>query len=286
MKKTAIIYFSQNGSTGAIAEKIAKGLKDKEFQVDLFDITNGEYPDIGGYDMIGIGFPVYIYRPPFNVLTYLKSLKDLNGLPFFVFMMYGTKPGKSGNTIRTALTVKGGREIGYAKFKGADYFLGFLQRGVLFSPNNPDKEEITLAEHFGHDIVENFAGKQYDPPPADPAPGIVYSMEKLSTNKFFVRYVYTYFFKVDKEACNSCGICIQKCPNNNIRFNQEDIPIWGRNCIFCLYCEMKCPKDAIRSIADWSIMAPFMNYNIAQGIKDPSIHHVKITHSKGKTTKL
>jgi hypothetical protein len=49
---------------------------------------------------------------------------------------------------------------------------------------------------------------------------------------------------------------------------------------------MKCPKDAIRSIADWSIMAPFMNYNIAEGIKDPSIHHVKITHSKGKIKRL
>jgi hypothetical protein len=33
-------------------------------------------------------------------------------------------------------------------------------------------------------------------------------------------------------------------------------------------------------------MAPFMNYNIAEGIKDPSIHHVKITHSRGKTRLL
>jgi ferredoxin/flavodoxin len=286
MKKAAIIFFSQNGSTGTIAENIAKGLEYKAFQVDLFDITSGEYPDIDGYDMIGIGFPVYIYRPPFNLLTYLKSLNDLNGLPFFVFMMYGTKPGKAGNTIRTALAVKGGREIGYVKFKGADFFLCFLKRGVLFSPDNPDKDEKIQAQQFAYDIVENFVGRQYDPPPADPAAGIVYSMEKLSTSKFFVRYMYTYFFKVDKETCNSCGICIQKCPNNNIRFNQEDIPIWGRNCIFCLYCEMKCPKDAIRSIADWSIMAPFMNYNIAEGIKDPSIHHVKITHSKGKITRL
>jgi flavodoxin/ferredoxin len=286
MKKTAIFYFSQNGSTGAMAKKIGKGLTDKQFHVDLFDITDGEYPDIGGYDMIGVGFPVYIYRPPFNVLTYLKSLNDLNGLPFFVFMMYGTKPGKAGNTVRTALKHKGGREVGYAKFKGADYFLGFLQRGVLFSPNNPNADEKKGAEHFGHDIAENFAGKPYDPPPEDPAPGIVYSMEKLVTSKFFVRYMSTWFFKVDKEACNSCGICIQKCPNKNIRFNQKDVPLWGRNCIFCLYCEMKCPKDAIRSIADWSMMAPFMNYNISEAIKDTSTHHVKITHSKGKTRLL
>ena len=43
---------------------------------------------------------------------------------------------------------------------------------------------------------------------------------------------------------------------------KNGIPQWGRNCLFCLYCEMKCPKDAIKSPVDWLIMAPFMNYNI------------------------
>ena len=27
--------------------------------------------------------------------------------------------------------------------------------------------------------------------------------------------------------------------------NEKGQPVWGRDCLFCLYCEMHCPEDAI-----------------------------------------
>ena len=76
MPKALIAYFSQGGTTEAIAKKISDGLQDEKFQVDLHNIAESKPPDISEYDMIGIGSPVYIFRPPFNVSDYLNSLPE------------------------------------------------------------------------------------------------------------------------------------------------------------------------------------------------------------------
>ena len=286
MKKVLIAYFSQGGTTRSIAEHILNGMKYKNWEVDLYDITNDLPPNIDSYDIVGIGSPVYIYRPPFNVIKFIKTLPELNGRPFFVFILYGTKPGDTGNLIRDALTHKGGKEIGYKKFKGADFFLGYLQRGFLFSPDNPNKNELEIANNYGQEIVTTFSNDAYLKPDRDSGPGIIYTIENLITKKILIKYVYSYFFKVDMGKCNSCEICAKKCPNNNIHLNENGIPKWGRNCSFCIFCEMKCPKDAITSIIDWPIMAPFMAYNVYQAKNDPVVDQVKVIHSKGKTKRI
>ena len=286
MKKALIAYFSQSGTTRSVSEQILKGLTDKQVQVDLYDIAEGPLLEIDSYDIIGIGSPAYIFRPPFMVIEFIKSLPDLDGLHFFTFVMYGIRPGKTGNVIRNLLTIKGAKEIGYAKFKGADFWVGYLQRGYLFSPDNPNNNELDMAKIFGREIAVNLSDNNYIKPDMDSGPGIVYTIENLITKKFLTNYVYSYFFKADAEKCDSCKVCLINCPNNNISLDTNGIPQWGRDCLFCLYCEMKCPKDAIKSPVDWLIMAPFMNYNIYYADKDPSIDQAKVVHRKGKTKRV
>jgi len=195
MKKALIAYFSQGGTTRSISEQILSGIKKSGFHVDLYNIADDHPPDINDYAMIGVGSPTYIFRPPFNVLKYIKSLPELNGLPFFIFVLYGTKPGATGKILRHALFIKGGRQIGYAKFKGADFFLGYLQRGFLFSPDNPDKNELENAHAFGQTITDNYSDGNYIKSEKDLNPGIV-SIENLITKKFFVKYIYSFFLRL------------------------------------------------------------------------------------------
>lgn len=115
-------------------------------------------PTAGGYDLIGLGSPVYMYRPPFNVLDYVQGLPDLKGLASFVFVLYGTYRGDTGTVLRHALTRKGAREVGYFHCRGADYFLGYLKQGTLFSPDHPTAEELAQAEGFGRDVAARLAG--------------------------------------------------------------------------------------------------------------------------------
>jgi flavodoxin/Pyruvate/2-oxoacid:ferredoxin oxidoreductase delta subunit len=279
-----MVYFSQGGTTRKIAEKISDGLNQGQYQTDLHNLVDGPPPDIKDYDMIGIGSPVYIFRPPFNMLDYIKSLPDLNGLPFFVFLLHGTNIGFAGNMLRKTLEGKGGKEIGYTYFKGADYFIGYVQRGVLFSPENPTEEELKSAEQLGRDIASNVSENKYVKPDKDPFPPVVYAIERMITNRFLTKQVYSRFFKVEKEKCTVCNICLELCPMGNIALDATGFPEWDRNCNFCFYCEMKCPEDAISSPVDWLIFAPLINYNISFASKDPTIDQVRVSHTKGKTT--
>jgi flavodoxin len=120
MNKVLIAYFSQEGVTAAAATQIARRFKDNNYEVDLCNILDGAIPLIHRYDILGIGSPVYILRPPFNIMEYIETLPDLSGMPFFLFITNGSYPGTAGKVIRRALLKKGGKEVGYTRYTGED----------------------------------------------------------------------------------------------------------------------------------------------------------------------
>jgi flavodoxin len=134
-----IVYYSQGGTTAQVAESIAAGLRAAEYQVDLYNMIDGRPPDLDGYDLLGIGAPVYYFRMPFSVIDYLNALPGLAGLPAFVFLLYGTFRGNAGNLIRHALADKGAREVGYFCCMGGDYYLSWPRPRLLAvgSPRTP-----------------------------------------------------------------------------------------------------------------------------------------------------
>ena len=50
-------------------------------------------------------------------------------------------------------------------------------------------------------------------------------------------------FKIDKNACNSCGDCVPKCPMWAVDAKKKEIDLSA--CITCHVCQSACPKDAI-----------------------------------------
>jgi Fe-S-cluster-containing hydrogenase component 2 len=74
------------------------------------------------------------------------------------------------------------------------------------------------------------------------------------------------------------------CPNSNIQEDKDGRPKWGRNCIACLYCEMKCPQGAISSMIDK--LGLIWGYNVRQMSADKSLQFVKVRHSRGRTERL
>jgi len=269
-----------------VAESIAIGLRTTGYQVNLVNMKDEKPPDLSGYDLLGIGSPVYYYRPPFNVMDYVNALDELVGLPTFVFILHGTYLGDAGNAIRNTLARKGAAEVGYFHCRGADYALMYLKAGYLFSPHHPTEEELTLAEAFGREVAARVAGKQYVRPKDDPSPSTVYRLERFLTSRWFARQIYSRLFTVDEKRCTACEICRKLCPTGNIIEGDGGRPVWGRNCLLCLTCESKCPKDAITSPASWPLFRPFTSYNVHVASKDPSLDHVQVIHSHGRTQLL
>ena len=283
MLKCLIVYFSQGGTTARVAETIASGMQLEEYNVDMCNIKNELPPEIRGYDVLGIGSPVYWYRPPFNVMDYLNRLPELNGLPVFVFVLYGTYRGDTGTTLRRLLARKGAREVGYFSCRGDDAFLGYLKMGYLFSPGHPLEVELTKARDFGQTLGSNVAGKQYVKPEEDQPPAAVYQLERFLANRWMCQNIFSRFFTADAKKCNRCGICIKLCPTRNVTEGKGGYPQWGRNCLACFTCELKCPKDAVRSPIDWPIFLPLLSYNVRKASRDSSLDHVRVIHTGGQT---
>jgi flavodoxin/Fe-S-cluster-containing hydrogenase component 2 len=286
MSKSLIVYFSQSGTTARVAESITVGLRAAEWQVDLCNLKDEQPPEIGGYDLLGIGSPVYYYRPPFNVMDYVKNLPDLSERASFVFVLHGTYRGDTGTTIRRTLARKGAREVGYLHCRGADYYLGYLKQGYLFSPGSPTAEELAQAEVFGCEVAARVAGESYARPEEDRSPAAIYRLERFLASHWLVRQIYSRLFAVDTKQCSACGLCMKLCPTGNITKDTMQRPVWGRNCLLCLTCELKCPKGAITSPVSWPLFTPFMVYNVSHASRDAALEHARVIHKHGHTQRV
>jgi flavodoxin/Pyruvate/2-oxoacid:ferredoxin oxidoreductase delta subunit len=282
IRKVLIATFSQTGSTLQVAEKISQGLQSMGCEVEFYSITGKPLSVTKDFDIIGIGTPAYIFRPPFIVSDFVKSLPDLKGKSFFVFTLHGTIPGDTGNHIRRQLRKKHARDVGYFLCHGADYFIGYLKRGYLFSPDSPSKSELVAAVRFGKVVVWRFESSIYETEKYDPAINPIYAIERFTTNRRNSKLLYK-LFKVN-DQCNGCGICINVCPTRNIVADPDDKPVWHNQCLLCGTCEMKCPKDAITSAFDLGILSPFMNYNIRMA-RQKKIPYARVRHAGGKTVR-
>jgi flavodoxin/ferredoxin len=276
MAKALIVYFSQGGTTTQVADRIAGGLRTNGHHVDLFNMKDDRPPDVGSYELLGIGFPVYYYRPPFNVMEYLHALPDLNGLPSFVFVLHGTYRFDAGTVARRALARKRAREVGYYHCRGAEFWVGYLHEGYVFSPGHPTDGELARAEAFGFEIAARVAGRQYAKRRDDEAPSPVYRLERFLTNRWLARNVYSRLFRVDRKKCDSCGLCLEVCPMGNITEVPGKRLRWGRDCLLCLYCELKCPVEAITSPASWPLFRPFAMYNVWRAAADRLLDHERV----------
>lgn len=283
MPRSLIVYFSQGGTTARIAERIAGGLRSRGYWIDICNLKDERPPGAAGYDLLGVGSPVYHFRPPFAVTDYLNDLPDLAGLPAFVFLLHGTYYWDAGNRVRRALARKGARETGYLRCRGADYFLGYLKLGYLFSPGHPTTEELARAEQFGREVAGRVADRGYVKAEDDPSPEAMYRLERLLVCRWLVRHLYSRLFRVDADRCSGCGLCIKLCPGQNIVGSKGGRPVWGRECLLCLTCEMKCPKDAITSPVSGPLFRPFLLYNVRHASRDPSLDCVRVSHRHGVT---
>jgi flavodoxin/formate hydrogenlyase subunit 6/NADH:ubiquinone oxidoreductase subunit I len=286
MSKSLIVYFSQGGTTARTTQSIAAGLRTAGYQVDLCHLKDEQPPTLDGYDLLGIGMPVYAFRPPFVLTDYVQSLPDLTGLPAFTFVLYGTLRGDAGTAMRRLLARKGAREVGYFTCRGDDYFLGYLKQGYLFSPDHPTAEELAQAETFGQEVAARAAGQAYVPPEEDRPPAAIYRLERFAVSRLLAEQVYSRLFRVDKDKCTACGLCVQECPTGNITEDTEGRPVWGRNCLSCLYCEMNCPEEAISSPLSWPLFVPFYKYNVSRASRNPSLDYVRVKHSQGRVQRL
>jgi flavodoxin/Pyruvate/2-oxoacid:ferredoxin oxidoreductase delta subunit len=283
--KSLIVYFSQMGSTEKVAKAIAAGLWSGGYETTFLDLKHGLAVELGQYELLGIGSPVFNYNQPFNVVDFLESLPGLNEKGTFLFNTFGTYKFDADAVLIKLATNKGAKVLGYFACRGYDSFLGYAKLGHLFSQDHPDAKDLGAAEEFGRKIAGAPTGDfilKTTVSTRSRAP-IIYKIERLATNRWLSAEIYSRFFKLSETKCTGCKLCARICPTSNIDSNELGQPLWQRHCIGCLMCEMRCPHDAIRSpVADWAVFRPFLEHNIRAALKDSSIEHVRVKHLNGR----
>jgi menaquinone-dependent protoporphyrinogen IX oxidase len=83
-----------------VAESIAQGLREKGYDVDLWNLKDGPPPNPRAYRLFGIGSPVYYFHIPFNMARYVEHLPNLDGTPVFAFIVHGTNRIDTANWLR------------------------------------------------------------------------------------------------------------------------------------------------------------------------------------------
>jgi flavodoxin/NAD-dependent dihydropyrimidine dehydrogenase PreA subunit len=268
MLKTAIIYASQNGSTKKIAERINTALTKEGADVSLFNIHQKEDINIDNYDLIGIGCPTYISRPSYAIMDILDKLANLENKKVFTFVTYGSEIGDGSNLLRNKIRKMRGIDVGYLTSTGKHLFPGYTKNGYLFSPKDPTNEGLEKIDTFVKDLLLNIKNNTHQKAfSSDPKPSFIFRFERFVTNRFFIKHLYSHYFSLNKALCISCDSCVKNCPMNNIFKDKDGHKKWGRNCIFCLKCEISCVDQAISSPISWSIFKPFLKYNIYKAVK-------------------
>lgn len=59
-------------------------------------------------------------------------------------------------------------------------------------------------------------------------------------------------FKIDKNWCKGCGICVSYCPTKVLELDREEKAkaVRPEDCICCRMCELRCPDIAIEIITE------------------------------------
>jgi Fe-S-cluster-containing hydrogenase component 2 len=64
------------------------------------------------------------------------------------------------------------------------------------------------------------------------------------------------YVKIDRSACNNCGLCATYCPTLAIQKNGERSEVNAHACNICMDCKIVCPSRAISYSAPQALQSP------------------------------
>ena len=87
MTHALIVYHSMFGNTKAVADCLAKGMRESGIEVDCLSIDDIEISKVPGYDFLVIGGPTHMIGISKPMKAFLEQLKtcDLQGMKGFCF---------------------------------------------------------------------------------------------------------------------------------------------------------------------------------------------------------
>jgi len=252
--KGIIVYYSGTGSTAKVAKSIHRGMK-QTMDCDILPVKKASPPAMSGYDVIGIGGPVWGSKETANLRLFAYNLPDMTGKLCFLFCTHGASPSGFMYSLAWALKKKGLKIIGYNNWYGSVFQVLHMPKPYL-TDGHPDEIDLNEAEVFGRNMADLarkiIAGEADIPempkgPDADPLwrhRGVGAPVSPLAKPGAAPAPVPQR--KIDTQKCiyPECTMCIDNCTVNAIDFSVSP-PVIKPSCNQCSFCDKLCPQGAI-----------------------------------------
>ena len=228
-------YFSGTGNTLLIVKEMVKVFKENKFDARYYKIEQTDPINIDTNHIIGLGFPVAAQGTYPFVWQFIKNLPYADSTPLF---MIDTKLMYSGGVLGPVKKIV--RRKGYIPIGAKEFTMPsnvFIRKGMNDKKREKINKALLKATEFARRLIYEKAS-WFDLP--------IYSdlMALISQSKRNWKFFKSLTpIRVDKNKCNSCGLCLKLCPVNNIKLIKY--PEFLNNCILCMRCFAYCPKEAI-----------------------------------------
>ncbi len=262
--KCLLIYYTGTYNTRYLTELLKGRLKEENIEVQTYEIDykNMERLDLTGYDLIGLGYPIYGFNVPYAFLKFIKKQKFPKGVKTFIYK-------NSGETyhVNDASSMSVVKKLKKDKAKIENEYHFVMPYNIHFRfEENLIKEMLDIDELLLDILVKEVLNgipniKKYK------------FIHKLITLIVRIQYiggnVNSFFYKVDRKKCSKCQKCIKDCPTNNIYINKKGNVSFHHTCLMCMRCSFNCPKNAINigMLQKWRVNGPY-DFKKIQTIKN------------------
>ena len=190
-------------------------------------------------DSLGIIFPVHIWGLPIRVIRFIEHLQVKPEAYIFALAVNAGQPAA---TLVQLKKMMSSRQLplamGYSFVMPTNY-IPWGGPGPIYAQQRRYKEALGKVQAMAGLILRGERKK------VDKGP-----MWQNILFSWFYRMSSPHVYKLDKNfwvdpKCNSCGVCAQVCPAQNVEMTNGK-PAWLRRCEQCLACLQWCPPEAIQ----------------------------------------
>ncbi len=238
-KNVNIYVFSGTGNTLTIANKISDILNNNSYVSKVHRMEAVDSKNINLNSSIAIGFTVACWNTYPFVRKWIDTMPLAKGTEIFLFNSMGDSSLRMISHIAEILKKKGYEVIGSREFIMPNNFLLI---------ENENKKNLKIAKAMAQ--AESFAKSLALGTSQTVKSNFLSSLFFIITTLIIKTWKFKICqkiikFKIDKDKCSKCAICLNICPTGNIFM--KDFPEFNNNCQFCLRCVSYCPEHAIKS---------------------------------------
>ncbi len=233
-----IVYFSGTGGTALSAKHVSDALKNKDINADISELFQHNNPSIEPYDMLILMFPVYAADAPYPIYKWISSLPIVQNKKAVIISVSGggeVSPNTDCRIKSLRLLEKKGFQV------TNEYMLCMPANFITATVDNLAVKLIQIlprkCDIIANEIV-NGIPRRKKAILKDRLIRFLCKPEKIGS-KFFGRTI-----KVNTN-CNSCELCLKKCPTSNIKMVNGK-PEFQWKCCLCMRCVYSCPSKALK----------------------------------------